>query len=290
MLASIIITTYRRPKLVRRAIQSCVSQDFVGDYEIIVVDDNGAGSDMQSKTEAVVKSFEDIHYISLSKNSGACIARNKGAAMAKGRYLFFLDDDDEFLFNKLQLQVSILEENQYLDACLSGLRRYNTSSKSYITATSNFPEVGDLKNFILRGNFFTPMLCIRKESFIKINGFDDIERFQDRYFMIKALMNNLKVLCLNTESYIMYEHSDDRISNRSPRKTLNALSQIKSLVLESKVDLAWQEFYDYELKDLRKKMIAYYNSKNVIESLYFIKYYILIYIKKQYFNPTKRKH
>jgi glycosyltransferase involved in cell wall biosynthesis len=87
---SITIPTYNRAHLLPRAITSVLNQTF-GDFELTIVDD-GSTDD----TEEVVKSFADprIRYLYQS-NSGGGAARNRGARASTGKYITFLDSDDE---------------------------------------------------------------------------------------------------------------------------------------------------------------------------------------------------
>jgi glycosyltransferase involved in cell wall biosynthesis len=102
---SVIIPTYNRAALLKRAIHSVVGQSWK-DWELLVVDD--ASTDA---TESVVRSFGDerIQYIRHDTNGGASAARNSGIARARGRFICFLDSDDEYLPTKLEEQVALLE-------------------------------------------------------------------------------------------------------------------------------------------------------------------------------------
>lgn len=96
---SIIIPLYNRADLVQRALDSCVSQSFT-DWEAIVVDD--ASTDA---SRAAVAKFKDprIKMIGLEENSGQCVARNAGAALATAEWLLFLDSDDELTPGALEV-------------------------------------------------------------------------------------------------------------------------------------------------------------------------------------------
>lgn len=96
---SIIIPLYNRADLVKRALDSCVSQSFT-DWEAIVVDD--ASTDA---SRAAVAKFKDprIKMIGLEENSGQCVARNAGAALATAEWLLFLDSDDELTPGALEV-------------------------------------------------------------------------------------------------------------------------------------------------------------------------------------------
>src|SRR4030042_5052103 len=103
---SIIIPTYNRAHLVMRAINSVLDQSFQ-DFEIIIVDDAS-----RDNTEKMVSGIRDkrIFYIRHEKNRGGSAARNTGIKQARGEYIAFLDSDDEWLPEKLEKQLKVLEQ------------------------------------------------------------------------------------------------------------------------------------------------------------------------------------
>ena len=103
---SVIIPTYNRGYSIARAIKCVLKQTFQ-DFEIIIVDDGS-----QDSTEEVVGQFKDtrIRYLAHSQNKGEPAARNTGVMAAKGEYIAFLDSDDEWLPNKLEIQLNIHEQ------------------------------------------------------------------------------------------------------------------------------------------------------------------------------------
>ena len=106
---SVIIPTYNRAHLVGRAIRSVLDQTFQ-DFELIVIDDGSIDD-----TEAIVLDFQDprIHYLRHEVNRGGSAARNTGIRAARGEYVAFLDSDDEWLSEKLELQLNIIETNPH---------------------------------------------------------------------------------------------------------------------------------------------------------------------------------
>ena len=90
---SVVIPTYNRAPLLPRALRSVLGQTFE-DFELLVVDD--ASTD---DTTAVVAAHQDrrISYLRLQENGGVANARNAGIAAARGTFVCFLDDDDEYL-------------------------------------------------------------------------------------------------------------------------------------------------------------------------------------------------
>ena len=91
--ASVVIPTYNRARILPRAVRSVLNQTF-GDFELIVVDD--ASTD---DTEEVVRAIGDarVIYLRQDANRGGAAARDRGIAAARGAYVAFLDDDDEWL-------------------------------------------------------------------------------------------------------------------------------------------------------------------------------------------------
>ena len=95
---SVIIPTYNRAHLVGRAIRSVLNQTYQ-DFEIIVVDDCSTDN-----TEEIVKGFNDhrIRYMRHDRNRGGSAARNTGIKASQGKYIAFLDSDDERLLKKAE--------------------------------------------------------------------------------------------------------------------------------------------------------------------------------------------
>jgi glycosyltransferase involved in cell wall biosynthesis len=104
---SVIIPTYNRARFLGRAIRSVLEQTYT-DFELIVVDDHS-----DEDPTPLVETFEDprLHYVRHEENQGNAATRNTAIRMARGRYLAFLDDDDEWEPEKLELQIPMLDES-----------------------------------------------------------------------------------------------------------------------------------------------------------------------------------
>ena len=105
-LVSVIIPTYNRADLVRRAIGSVLAQSYAN-FEVIVIDN--ASSD---KTAEVVDSIVDarLKFIRHDVNKGPAASRNTGLRNSRGDYITFLDSDDEWLPQKLACQLDVFKE------------------------------------------------------------------------------------------------------------------------------------------------------------------------------------
>ena len=104
LLVSVIIPTYNRADVVKRAINSAQLQTYKN-LEIIVVDDASVDN-----TAEVVKSIIDhrLNYICHRTNLGGSEARNTGIKQAQGQYIAFLDSDDVWLADKLMAQLEAI--------------------------------------------------------------------------------------------------------------------------------------------------------------------------------------
>ena len=106
---SIIIPTYNRANLLSRAIKSVLNQTFK-DFELIIVDD-GSTDNTKGVVEEFQKKDSRIKYI-WQENSGApAKPKNTGIRQARGEYVAFLDDDDEWFPKKLEKQIELFEDN-----------------------------------------------------------------------------------------------------------------------------------------------------------------------------------
>lgn len=105
-LVSAIITTHDRdPEIVLRAVNSVLNQTY-DKIELIVVDDSSDHYPKRNAVENAVKAVSSgVVYIRHAENQGPCAARNAGLAQAKGYYVAFLDDDDEWVPDKIDEQL-----------------------------------------------------------------------------------------------------------------------------------------------------------------------------------------
>ena len=105
---SVIIPTYNRLELLERAVQSVYAQTFK-DYEIIVAND--AGNSVESLLRKLDANQGYIKIVNAAQKSGVSAARNLALSLAQGKYIAYLDDDDYYYPEHLELLYNYLEEN-----------------------------------------------------------------------------------------------------------------------------------------------------------------------------------
>lgn len=187
---SVVIPTFGRPKHLERAINSVTNQT-VQDWEIIVVDDNNPNTQDRLETEKLLSRLmtrdSRINYVQHPSNMNGAAARNTGLKHAKGEYIVFLDDDDEFSRNRFQECLDALSQcdNSFAGA-YTGCIFYH---KDKIYRTISTAKSG---NFLVKtlattfqshsgSNFFLKTDIVRD-----LGGFDScFIRHQDYEFLVR---------------------------------------------------------------------------------------------------------
>lgn len=181
-LVSVIITTYKRPTALDKAINSVLKQKY-SSIEVLIVDDNNDNTFYRLETEEVMKKYNNndkIQYIKHKKNMNGAAARNTGIKNATGKYITFLDDDDEYRNDKVEKQVEFLESHP----CYDGV--YCAWKKGKNTFLPKYD--GDLTFELLSGEAYiiTNAIMVTKESAIAIKGFDEtFRRNQEAAFLLR---------------------------------------------------------------------------------------------------------
>lgn len=108
---SVIIPTFNRADVLEKALESVMRQRNA-DLEVIVVDD-GSTDDTLSR---VVERFPTVKYV-YQENSGPAAARNRGIRLATSRWIAFLDSDDQWLEDKIRIQLGYLDKHPGMRIC-----------------------------------------------------------------------------------------------------------------------------------------------------------------------------
>ncbi|NJL09745.1 MAG: glycosyltransferase [Calothrix sp. SM1_7_51] len=166
---SVIIPAYNSAKTIKETINSVLSQTFT-DFELIVINDGS-----QDETLAIVQQITDSRLKVFSySNQGANISRNLGFSHAIGEYISFLDADDIWTANKLELQLNALENNPEAAVAYSWTDYIDENGKIIFSGRQQTFN-GNVYEQLLIGNFLengsNPL--IRKNAFIEAGKFDE---------------------------------------------------------------------------------------------------------------------
>lgn len=174
-MVSVVIPAYNSERFIRRTINSVLSQTYK-DFEIIVVDDGST-----DKTREVLKEYgPEVRYIH-QENAGDGPARNTGIAAARYDWIAFLDHDDEWVEEKLEIQVNLLKANPQLHWCASNYIRKSGKTEELAKAVNKAEKLIGGSDYI--GDFFSAMsqmkftfmsstIVVCKSVFEKVGGFD----------------------------------------------------------------------------------------------------------------------
>ena len=212
-LACIIITTHRRPDLVATAVRSALAQTY-DPLEIIVIDDNGKGTDAQQQTEKNLALFAKdarLRYLIQESNQGGAIARNHAATASRAKYITFLDDDDEYYPEKVATQVNALETEE-TDICLCTAEFY--APDSTLSHYKGLPVGRNLEEFLIKGHAMTNMIMVKRELYLAVGGFIKSPRYDDHLLMLRLLMASEKnAVIISTPHHRINLHDGERMSN-----------------------------------------------------------------------------
>lgn len=215
-LVSVIIPTYKRVKYLERALNSVLNQTY-NNIEIIIIDDNDPESNYRIETSELVNRYMKLHeniiYFKLEKNSGGCIARNKGIEIANGKYISFLDDDDLFHEEKIEKQVKRIESHDGKVAVVGCFARI-IDKKGNVKRIEKEEIKGNVFFEQLRKNVCTTSLAlINREVCLKSGGFIKIPSSQEHLFFIKIFEINPFYDYVDDVLVDINHHLGERVSN-----------------------------------------------------------------------------
>lgn len=182
---SVIITTYNDSEFLKRAISSVINQNYSA-YELIVVDDGSTSHD----AEQVITSIEATLPINFfyKENGGASSARNYGLEKASGEYIAFLDADDEWLPNHLEIKANkMATSDSNCFGVFSGFICQPSNVNSKFCSVDSFitPDLIGKPNGFPGG---APSYLYKREYLVGLNGFDTSLKQNEDFDLILRLI------------------------------------------------------------------------------------------------------
>lgn len=188
---SVIVPSYGTPDRLERTVNSVLRQT-LSDLELIVVDDNDPDSQARKETRALMEGFTGsdprVRYLCHERNKNGSAARNTGIRAAQGKYLAFLDSDDEYVETRLERCAEALENarDPKIQAVYTGCELRKNDQKYRVL--QNVRSGNFMTEYLqLRFNLFTGSnIFVTKSAADSIGGFDEtFTRHQDVEFMIR---------------------------------------------------------------------------------------------------------
>lgn len=265
-LVSIVIPTKNRVCSTKRAIQSCLDQDY-SPIEIVIVDD---GSEPENRLDKWVYSLDfqnvRVKFIQLNTSRGGGYARNRGVSDSSGEYVTFLDSDDVLFPDAISFNFSF---HQKLDTDSitygKGVRSvYNNGELIRELGVYPLKEKGESQSvgsylFCNDGRMFTPTLFMKRVVFDRVKFDTSLPRHQDYGFVLKAESLGIDLKFVDKA---IFRWISDENSESSKKKNIDL--NVSSIFLDG---------YSCYLEDNEiKAYLAKVSSPLAIKNLKFIEY------------------
>ena len=188
---SVVITTRHRPDLLPRALQSALDQTHPAREIIIVVD----GPDEATRSLLTEMADPRVRILALDQTVGACSARNIGVSSAKGDWIAFLDDDDEWRSEKLQAQLKLAARSNAQYPVLSCRVLAQTPEGHVFVWPKRRPQLCEhLSDYILARNTMTQgeglittsMILAPRELLLRVPFTVGLRRHQEWDWLLRA--------------------------------------------------------------------------------------------------------
>ena len=184
-LVSIITPSYNSANYIKETIGSVIAQTYQN-WEMIIVDDCSTDTSLNVINEYLHKDHR-IKLVSLKSNVGAAEARNAALNTAKGRFIAFLDSDDVWLPQKLEIQVAIMLKNNFpITFTEYGVFNEDLSKYKY---TIKIPDTINYTGY-LKSTIIGMSTAIINREMIGSFSFYNIRSRQDAYLWITLLKRN----------------------------------------------------------------------------------------------------
>jgi len=205
---SIIVTTFNRAALLKRALDSIISQSET-DWEVIIVDDESTDN-TYDEIIPYLREYKSIRYYRKS-HSGEALTKNTGIAYAGGKYVTFLDSDDEYSPDHLRSRKSILLRHPSVSFLHGG---------TFILGNQQVPDrfnpgrLVNLSDCVIGGTFF-----IERITLLRLKGFRNIELGTDADLFERARIHGVSIMKTYIPTYIYHHENNDSITNKMISQT-----------------------------------------------------------------------
>jgi glycosyltransferase involved in cell wall biosynthesis len=243
---SIVTPTHNRANLLRRAMASVRAQTW-RDFEWIVVDDGSTDETMQ-----VLDACDDLRLVRvrLEPNRGVAGARNAGIQRARGEYVAFLDDDDEYVPHYLQSVVEMLRSDLH-DVVWTGVERvleHHDGAAQIVRQIWDCEAASRGALTHLTALNMSCGVCARRESLLRVGAFDEeLKVSEDTDLLLRLAAAGCVFGCVPRALIRVHVHLAPSLSRSSRYAVMAAcnarLVEKNRLFLEDHPEL-WMHFHD----------------------------------------------
>ena len=181
-LVSIILCTFNRKHLVERAIHSVFKQTH-NNWELILVDDGS--TDASEKVLLPISKKDKRIMYTRHENKGLALSRNVGLKLSIGKYVCFLDSDDEYFQNHISRRVNYVMNNS-LDGVFGGMKIVGPKEKHFVVDATHPKKKIHISKCHSAGT-----LLVKRKCMLAIKGFRDIS-YGDDFDLITRLQKKFQ--------------------------------------------------------------------------------------------------
>jgi glycosyltransferase involved in cell wall biosynthesis len=279
---SIIIPTYNRGKLLPKAIESVLNQD-CNDWELIVVDD-GSTDNTKNIIEKLCENDQRIKYV-YQDNQERSAARNKGIENSKGKYICFLDSDDEYLpFHLATFQNEIKNKNLPKALFFSSLIIFkNGIDIGHPIGILNTND--SIFDYLFTEGIYPCRVCIERSIFDQFKFRLDSVLVEDTILWLE-IASKYPIFQILEKTVLYYQHEENSVNkkNNPCKRMLKGFKNLKNNNLEvyNKISSNLKSFL---FSDLNYGIaVSHIINSNRLSAIYYLIVSILID------SRTKRKH
>ena len=201
-LVSVILTVYNREKLLTRCIDSLLNQSFK-DWELIAVDD-GSTDNSYDILKSYASFFDNIHVFKQT-NKKIALSRNRAIDLSNGKYITFIDSDDEYSEDHLEKRIRYMKAHPEIDLIHGG---FEVIGDEFVRDKNNPDKFIHLSECIVGGTFFG-----KRNVFMELDGFRNLNYSEDSDFYERAEKKfNIDKVEFNTYRY--YRDIPDSLTNK----------------------------------------------------------------------------
>lgn len=199
---SVIIATCNRLDTIKRAIASLISQT-EKDWEAIIIDDGSTDGTYESILP-ILRANPQINYRSVP-HGGEATAKNTGIQLVEGKFITFLDSDDEYVSTHLKSRRSILERHPSIQFLHGGVE---VLGNQFVPDRFDPEKMVNLADCAIGGTFF-----IERKAFAALKGFKQILLGTDADLFERAKKAGMKIMETQLPTYIYHHETLDSITN-----------------------------------------------------------------------------
>jgi glycosyltransferase involved in cell wall biosynthesis len=207
---SVIISVFNRKDKILKAINSVLNQSFKS-YEIIIIDD-GSTDGVEKILFPFIKKYDFIKYLR-HNNRNTVFSLNSGIQLAEGKYITFLDSDDEYEKNHLELRAKYFLKNPNVDLIHTSCKFIGKEKDLYVPDARNPQKLIHLSKCIIGATFFG----LKKVFGFK--GFKDCYGYDYEFYL--RVSNKFNVNKLDLPTYIYHRDSKDSVLTKMKEKISN---------------------------------------------------------------------